>query len=123
MGGYLVGLIGTGIATSLSPALHEREADRLGLRYQYRLLDLADLGRPAGEVLEAARLAGYDGVNITHPAKQEVVRGLDELSPDTAALGAVNTVVFRAGKAIGHNTDLPGYARSLRAGLPDAVLD
>jgi quinate/shikimate dehydrogenase (NAD+) len=119
----LVGLIGAGIGTSLSPPLHEREADELGLRYLYRLLDLDELGKPVGDVLAAARLTGYDGLNITHPAKQLVLEHLDELSPDAAALGAVNTVVFTGGKAIGHNTDLPGFARSVSAGLPDASLD
>ncbi len=119
----LVGLIGAGIGTSVSPALHEREADELGLRCLYRLLDLAKLRRPVGEVLAAARLSGYDGLNITHPVKQLVLEHLDELSPDAAALGAVNTVVFRGGKATGHNTDLPGFARSVSLGLPDASLD
>jgi shikimate dehydrogenase len=123
MDGCLVGLIGKGIGTSLSPALHEREADELGLRYLYRLLDLDQLGRPVGDVLAAARLAGYDGLNITHPVKQSVLEHLDELSPDADALHAVNTVVFRGGKAIGHNTDLPGFARSVSAGLPDAALN
>ncbi len=41
---YLVGLIGSGIGPSLSPALHEREADRQGLRYLYRLIDIDVLG-------------------------------------------------------------------------------
>jgi shikimate dehydrogenase len=123
---YLVGLVGSGIGTSLSPALHEGEADALGLRYQYRLLDLDELGLPAtaiGEVLSAARLAGYDGLNITHPGKQLVLDHLDELSPEAAAVGAVNTVVFSGGRAVGHNTDLAGFARGAARGLPDAPLD
>ena len=41
---HTTGLIGTGIAGSLSPALHEREAAHLGLRYDYRLLDGSDVG-------------------------------------------------------------------------------
>ncbi len=41
---YLVGLIGSGIGPSLSPALHEREAGRQGLRYLYRLIDIDTLG-------------------------------------------------------------------------------
>ena len=45
---YLVGLIGSGIGPSLSPALHEREADRQGLRYLYRLIDIDTLRRRAG---------------------------------------------------------------------------
>jgi shikimate dehydrogenase len=122
---YLVGLVGTGIGPSLTPPLHEREADELGIRYLYRRLDLDVLDRPAtaiGEILAAARLAGYDGLNITHPCKQLVLDHLDELSPDAAALGAVNTVVLRDGRAVGHNTDWSGFARSFDRGLPDAPL-
>ncbi|QFZ20999.1 shikimate dehydrogenase [Saccharothrix syringae] len=122
----LVGLVGSGIGTSLSPALHEREADELGLRCLYRTLDLTTLGLPAdavGDLVTAARLTGYDGLNITHPCKQVVLDHLDALSPEAAALRAVNTVVFTGGEAIGHNTDLFGFARNLALGLPDAALD
>ncbi|MEV6824802.1 shikimate dehydrogenase [Amycolatopsis sp. NPDC051102] len=123
MASYLIGLVGSGIGPSASPALHEREADELGLRYVYRLLDLDVLRRPVADVLAAARLAGFDGLNVTHPAKQLVLKHLDELSPEAAALGAVNTVVFDRGRAVGHNTDATGFARSLTRGLPDVPLD
>ena len=124
--GFLVGLVGSGIGPSLTPPLHEREADQLGLRYLYRRLDLDRLQKPAaaiGEILAAARLAGYDGLNVTHPCKQLVIPHLDELSPDAAALGAVNTVVLRDGRAVGHNTDWSGFARAFDRGLPEAPLD
>ncbi|WP_306319529.1 MULTISPECIES: shikimate dehydrogenase [unclassified Streptomyces] len=124
---YLVGLIGEGIGPSLSPALHEREADRQGLRYLYRRLDIAELGvRPegVGELLRAARAVGFDGLNVTHPCKQLVIEHLDELSPQAAALGAVNTVVFEeGGRAVGHNTDVTGFAASFARGLPDARME
>src|SRR4051812_38364123 len=106
--------------------MHEREADELGVRYLYRRFDLERLQLPAeaiGDLLAATQLAGFDGLNVTHPCKQLVLAHLDELSPDAAALGAVNTVVFRDGKAIGHNTDWSGFARSFDRGLPDAPLD
>ena len=86
---FLVGLIGTGIGPSLTPPLHEQEADELGVRYLYRRLDLDTLELPptaVGDVLAAARLAGYDGLNVTHPCKQLVLAHLDELSPDAEAL-------------------------------------
>jgi shikimate dehydrogenase len=124
--GFLVGLVGSGIGPSLTPPLHEREADELGLRYLYRRLDLDRLQLPAtaiGEILAAARLAGYDGLNVTHPCKQLVLEHLDELSPDAAALGAVNTVVLRDGRAVGHNTDWSGFARAFDRGLTEAPLD
>ncbi|MEU0822240.1 shikimate dehydrogenase [Streptomyces mirabilis] len=123
---YLVGLIGSGIGPSLSPALHEREADRQGLRYVYRLLDIDALGvgpEAVGDLVRAARDLGFDGLNITHPCKQLVIDHLDELAPQAAALGAVNTVVFEGGRAIGHNTDVTGFAASFARGLPDAPLE
>jgi len=126
MRGFLVGLVGTGIGPSLTPALHEREADELGLRYLYRLLDLDRLHLPpdaVGDLLSAAQLAGYDGLNVTHPCKQLVIPHLDELSPDAEALGAVNTVVLRDGRAVGHNTDWSGFARAFDRGLPEAPLE
>jgi shikimate dehydrogenase len=122
----LVGLIGAGIGPSLSPALHEREARELGLRCRYRLLDLDELGTPperVGELLARTRAQGYRGVNVTHPCKRLVLPHLDDIAPDAARVGAVNTVVFTGGGAVGHNTDRTGFARGLRAGLPDARLD
>jgi shikimate dehydrogenase len=123
---YLVGLIGSGIGPSLSPALHEREADRQGLRYLYRLIDIDMLGvgpEAVGDLVRAARDLGFDGLNITHPCKQLVIDHLDELAPQAAALGAVNTVVFEGGRAIGHNTDVTGFAVSFARGLPDVSLE
>ena len=119
---HLVGLVGAGIDASLSPALHEAEAAALGLDYAYRLLDIE--GHELGALLAQARAEGYSGVNVTHPCKQDVVAHLDDLSPEAAALDAVNTVVFEAdGRAVGHNTDASGFAESFRRGLPDATLD
>ncbi|MFG3151890.1 shikimate dehydrogenase [Streptomyces sp. NPDC048219] len=124
---FLVGLIGSGIGPSLSPALHEREADRQGLRYLYRLIDIDVLGVPpeaVGDLLRAARDLGFDGLNITHPCKQLVIGHLDALAPQAEALGAVNTVVFdEDGRATGHNTDVTGFAASFARGLPDAPLE
>ena len=123
---YLVGLLGSGIGPSLSPALHEREADRQGLRCVYRLIDIDVLGVPpeaVGDLLRAARDLGFDGLNITHPCKQLVIGHLDALAPQAEALGAVNTVVFDGGRAIGHNTDVTGFAASFARGLPDVPLE
>ncbi|MGW0904920.1 shikimate dehydrogenase [Streptomyces sp. NPDC002853] len=123
MTSYLTGLIGSGIGPSLSPALHEREADRHGVRLVYRTLDIDVLGvapEAVGDLVHAAHRLGFDGLNITHPCKQLVIEHLDELAPDAAELGAVNTVVFRDGRAIGHNTDATGFAQSFARGLADA---
>jgi shikimate dehydrogenase len=121
---FVVGLLGSGIGGSLTPGLHESVADRLGLAYTYRVIDLDTIGQPAeksGALVRQAADLGFDGLNVTHPSKQLVQDGLDELSPDARILGAVNTVTFHDGKALGHNTDHTGFIGGLRAGLPSAV--
>lgn len=122
----LVGLIGAGIQASRTPAMHEQEGDAQGLRYLYRKIDL-DLLRlgPADlpELLLAAQRMGFAGLNITHPCKQAVIPLLDDLSDDARALNAVNTVVFRDGRRIGHNTDWSGFAEGFRRGLPGVPVD
>src|SRR6476660_9886780 len=123
---FLVGLIGADIQTSLSPPLHEHEAARLGLRYWYQLIDIAELGLAAadvGDLVKAAGKLGFRGLNITHPCKQEVVKYLDELAPEAVLLGAVNTVLFHGGRAVGHNTDRYGFATGLARALPGIVAE
>ena len=123
---YLTGLIGKGIGRSKSPALHQQEADALGLRCLYQLLDLTVLGLSMADLprlLSSAELTGFAGLNITHPCKQAVIPLLHELSEEARAIGAVNTVRFAGGKRHGFNTDAQGFAESFQRGLPDAARD
>ncbi|HEX5327765.1 MAG TPA: shikimate dehydrogenase [Acetobacteraceae bacterium] len=123
---FVIGLIGAGIQASRTPALHEREGAALGLRTIYKLIDLEPLGLGIAdlpELLRAAQLMGLAGLNITYPCKQAVVPLLDQLSDDARVLGAVNTVVLRNGRRIGHNTDWWGFAENFRRGLPDVERD
>ena len=120
---WLSGLIGHGVGPSLTPELHEREAERQGLRYVYKVIDQPDgavdperLARLLGGAIEL----GFDGLNVTHPAKQAMVPLVDELSPEVAAIGALNTVLIRDGRTVGHNTDVSGFRRSFLDTLPDA---
>jgi len=121
----LVGLIGAGIQRSLTPAMHEEEARCQGLALHYQLIDLDAAGVGVGALptlIEAARIMGFAGLNITYPCKQAVIPLLDELSDEARAMGAVNTVVFRGGRAVGHNTDGSGWAWGFRRTLPQADL-
>ena len=121
----LLGLIGAGIQQSLTPAMQQREAAAQGLRAHYQLIDLdrAGVGPEAlPGLIQAARTMGFAGLNITYPCKQAVIPLLDALSDEARAMGAVNTVVFQAGKAIGHNTDGSGWAWGFRQALPGADL-
>ena len=120
----LAGLIGAGIQASRTPALHEHEGDAQGLRYLYRLIDLDQLQMDSSalpELLLAAERMSYTGLNITFPCKQAIIPLLDELSDEARGIGAVNTVVLKDGKRVGHNTDCLGFAEGFRRGLKDAA--
>jgi shikimate dehydrogenase len=110
----LVGLIGSHIGGSLAPALHEDAFAAAGMVGHYHLMDVAQLpGRRLGDLLEAARTAGFAGLNITHPFKEAVLGLLNSVAPDAGRIGAVNTVVFdKEGCSIGHNTDSSGFRRA-----------
>ena len=122
----LLGLIGAGIQRSAAPALHEGEARQHGLRLHYQLIDLgtpdAALGALPG-LIAAARQIGFAGLNVTYPCKQAVIPLLDELSEEAKLIGAVNTVVNRNGRLIGHNTDGSGWSWGFGRALPQAKLD
>jgi shikimate dehydrogenase len=110
----LTGLIGAPIAHSASPAMHERAAEALGLRGHYQLIEVAGADATGlSMMLEGVRRLGFTGVNVTFPYKEAVVPLLDELAPGAAAMGAVNTVVVKDGRLIGHNTDTTGFARAV----------
>jgi len=106
--------------------MHERAAKALGLRCHYQLIEVFGAGRQELNLrLEGVRRLGFAGINVTFPYKEAVLDLLDELSPGAALIGAVNTVVVRDGRLIGHNTDNTGFARAaaqlVTGSLPGAV--
>ena len=99
------GLLGRHLSHSYSPQIHAM----LG-NYAYELFEKEP------EELEAFLKHGeWDGINVTVPYKKDVIPYLDELSPIAQKLGAVNTVVRRDGKLIGHNTDHSGFLAMVKA--------
>jgi len=118
----LAGLIGAGIQASRTPSLHEHEGDAQGMRYLYRIIDLDALKldiTALAQLVDGAQRCGFTGLNITFPCKQAILPLLDDLSDEARCIGAVNTVVFKDGKRIGHNTDCLGFAEGFRRGLGD----
>jgi shikimate dehydrogenase len=123
---YLSALLGQGVRPSLTPELHEREAQRHWLRYVYKTVDLDDRSTSPNQLrnlLDHAVELGFDGLNVTHPIKQAMVPLVDRVSREVEAIGALNTVVIRDGETFGHNTDVTGFGTAFRAGLPDASLE
>lgn len=123
---FLVGLVGTGVTPSLTPALHMAEARSLGIDYVYRTIDLTELGLAPDQlpdILAWARRLGFDALNVTHPCKRLVVEYLDRIDPLAHALGSVNTVLFTEDGLAGYNTDTTGFETAFRTGLPGAAVD
>jgi shikimate dehydrogenase len=121
---HMLGLVGDSITQSFTPPMHEMAGKAMGMSIAYRPIDLAvlDIGpEDLPEILLWARRLGFTGLNITAPCKQTVVPMLDSLSDRAAALRAVNTVVFRDGEVIGHNTDWCGFVHSFERNLPGAI--
>ncbi|MCI5870029.1 MAG: shikimate dehydrogenase [Dorea sp.] len=108
----LLGLIGSPVGHSGSPAMHNYSFERLGLDYAYLAFDIKE--EQVQQFLDTARLLHMRGFNVTMPCKTEVVRLVDELSPAAQIIGASNTVVNENGRLIGHNTDGIGFVRNLQ---------
>jgi shikimate dehydrogenase len=118
----LAGLVGAGIQHSSSPSMHMDEGQSLGLSIRYELFDFDLMPTGAARlavVIEEAEQRGFSGLNITYPSKQAVIPLLHELSPEARALHSVNTVLFRGGRRIGHNTDWWGFAESFSREMSD----
>ncbi len=102
------GLLGRRLAHSYSPAIHAQLGD-----YSYELFE-----KEPEELEDFIRNGDWDGINVTIPYKQTVIPFLDEISSIANELGAVNTIIRRDGKLIGHNTDYWGFDAMLkRSGL------
>ncbi len=111
---FLTGLLGAPIAQSAAPDMHERAAAALGLHCHYQLIEIAGARRDELKLLlEGIRRLGFAGINVTFPYKEAVLELLDELAPAAARIGAVNTIVVRDSRLIGHNTDTSGFARAI----------
>lgn len=103
------GLLGKRLDYSFSRAFFEEKFQREAIDAVYENIEIPDAAH-IPEVLKA----GFEGMNVTVPYKEAVIPYLDELSEEASAIGAVNTIVFREGKAIGHNTDAFGFHQSIK---------
>ena len=116
----LLGLIGAPIAHSAAPAMHEAAGAAVGIRVHYQLIEVPGADAATLRLLaEGVRRLGFAGVNVTFPYKEAILPLLDAIDPDAAPIGAVNTVVVRDGKLIGHNTDTTGFARAITEEIAD----
>lgn len=109
-----LGIIGHPIGHSISPVFQQAALDAIGFDGVYEPFDVNPDG--VGGFVGGLRAAGTLGVNVTVPHKEAVIPFLDEVDDWAAAAGAVNTIVNRAGRLSGYNTDGVGFLRALREG-------
>ncbi|WCK56871.1 shikimate dehydrogenase [Aneurinibacillus sp. Ricciae_BoGa-3] len=107
----LTGLFGHPVGHSLSPLMHNRAFQELGLPYLYAAFDIEPSN--IASAVESIRALGLRGVNVTIPHKVAVMPFLDEIDEEARQIGAVNTIVNENGRLIGYNTDGRGYVQSL----------
>jgi shikimate dehydrogenase len=106
------GVIGSPIRHSLSPAIFNAAFSSAGLDWAYLAFEVPE--GAAGLAMAGVRALGLEGVSVTMPHKAAVIDGLDGLSEDAEALGAVNCVSRRGGVLQGDNTDGRGFLDALR---------
>ncbi|HML31337.1 shikimate dehydrogenase [Sporomusa sphaeroides] len=107
-----VGLLGWPLSHSLSPAMHNAAFAASGLDYVY--LPLAVPPELLSQAVTGVKALGFAGINVTIPHKIAVMDYLDEIDNSARLVGAVNTIVSKEGRLIGHNTDAGGYISSLK---------
>lgn len=104
-------VLGSPIAHSRSPILHRAAYAALGLPWEYSAVEVDEAGLSG--FLDSLD-ESWVGLSLTMPLKTAVLPLLDESTDLVQSVGAANTVVFRDGRRIGHNTDVPGAVRALR---------
>ena len=110
----LVGLIGDPVGHSLSPAMHNAALQALGIDAAYVAMPVAPGN--VGDAIRGLRALGFVGTNVTIPHKLAVAELMDELTPQAATIGAVNTVkILPDGRLLGHNTDCEGAVRAVES--------
>ena len=108
----LTALLGSPVAHSISPLMHNEAFQLLDLDYTYLCFEVNEETLPAA--VDGLKACGIRGFNLTMPNKNKIVELLDELSPAARLIGAVNTVVNDDGHLTGYNTDGVGYMQAVK---------
>lgn len=107
----LTALLGSPVAHSISPMMHNESFRYHNLDYVYLCFDVNEEGLAIA--VDGLKKIGIRGFNLTMPNKNKMIEFVDHLSPAGELIGAINTVVNDDGILTGHNTDGVGFMRSL----------
>ncbi len=106
----LTAIFGNPVTHSMSPTLHNAVYEKEGID----AVMLAFANADVAPLVAAMRALPIHLAAVTMPHKQSIMPLLDEISPEAADIGAVNTVVNREGRLTGYNTDIHGIATALQ---------
>ena len=106
------GLVGKGIGYSFSKTYFQKKfiENKSFTNYNYKNFDIENIS----EIEKIFEIKNLAGLNITIPYKEKVIPYLNELTATAQQIGAVNTVVFKNKKTVGHNTDIVGFENALK---------
>jgi shikimate dehydrogenase len=108
----LVGVFGYPVAENPTCVMQEAAFAELGLQWRYLTIEVKP--EALADAVKGLRAMNFQGINLTIPHKVAVMSLLDEISPDAAQIGAVNTVRRAGDRLIGENTDGKGFLRGVR---------
>ena len=108
----IYGIIGNPVSHSFSPDMQTHAFQSLGLNSVYLPFPTEEDNLPL--LLDAFRITGVRGFNVTVPFKEKIIPYLNVLSKDAEILGSVNTVIFGSNGWKGYTTDGSGFIRSLK---------
>ena len=112
------GLLGRNLAHSISKTFFEAKFKREGLtNFSYLNIQLEEINDFKTLLLKES----FNGLNVTIHYKEAVIPFLDSLTKEAEKIGAVNTIEFKAGKLIGHNTDHLGFHNSIKPFLENTM--
>lgn len=107
----LTALLGSPVAHSISPMMHNEAFRQLGLDYAYLAFDVPP--EQLKTAVEGLKTLNCRGFNCTMPHKTSICEYVNQISQAASLIGAVNTVVNDNGILTGHNTDGIGYMQSV----------
>lgn len=106
------GLIGKRLIHSFSGVIHHLILKKIGKNGEYNLFEVEE--KNLNRSVEALKILGCRGANVTIPYKVGIIKYMDEISEEAENIGAVNTIEFTRNKLTGHNTDYYGFGLTLK---------
>ena len=100
-------VIGNPIKHSLSPFLHNYWFHKNNINCEYKKLETTQSS--IKKILNKVRKREIEGINVTIPFKNSVIKYLDVLKGDALKTFSVNTVYLNKKKLVGDNTDVYGF--------------